>query len=57
MSVWKKQKGGGLTRGTEKAKHFILTAWTEVDMDGSLTSTISQLGSTVVNEEGSKDTT
>lgn len=64
MSFWKKQsvslekqKGGGLTHSTEKAIHFILTAWTEVDMNSLLTCTISQLGSTVVNEEGSKDTT
>lgn len=48
-----KQKAG-LTHSTEKATHFILTAWTEVDMDSSLTCTLSQLGSTVANEE-SKD--
>lgn len=64
MSFWKKQsvslekqKGGGLTHSTEKAMHFILTAWTGLDMDRFLTCTINPLGSTVVNEEGSKDTT
>lgn len=46
-----KQKGEGLTHSTEKAIHFILTARAEVDVDSSLTCTISQLGSTLVNEE------
>lgn len=38
-----------------KSNTFHTAAWTVLDMASALTCTISQLGGTVVNEEGSKD--